>query len=127
MATVPTAQGGIQILGNVVDEHPVLLTDAPLKSKTHRERMTQVMFVIFKVPDMDVAIQAVLSLYVSGRKTGFVMVFGDGLRREAERLAKEKVESAWVRAGGNSQHHPVLPPVMPGRRESQFFYAHRSC
>ena len=27
MATVPPAQGGKQMLGNVVDEHPVLLTD----------------------------------------------------------------------------------------------------
>ena len=78
MATVP-AQGGIQILGTVVDEHPVLLTEALLNPKTHRERMTQVMFVIFNVPAMYVAIQAVLSLYVSGRKTGFVMDFGDGV------------------------------------------------
>ena len=28
MATMPPAQDGIQILGNVVDEHPGLLTDA---------------------------------------------------------------------------------------------------
>ena len=41
--------------------------------------MTQVTFVIFNVPAMYVAIQAVLSLYVSGRTTGFVMDFGDGV------------------------------------------------
>ena len=41
--------------------------------------MTQVIFVIFNVPAMYVAIQAVLSLYVSGRKTGLVMDFGDGV------------------------------------------------
>ena len=41
--------------------------------------MTQVMFVFFNVPGMHVAIQAVLSLYVSGRKMGFVMDFGDGV------------------------------------------------
>jgi len=76
---VPPAKGGIQILGTVVDEHPVLLTEAPLNPKTHRERVTQVMFVIFNVPAMYVAIQAVVSLYVSGRKTGFVMDFGDGV------------------------------------------------
>ena len=79
MAAVPPALGGIQILGTVVDGHPVLLTEAPLNPKTHRERMTQVMFVIFNVPAMYVAIQAVLSLSVSGRKTGFVMDFGDGV------------------------------------------------
>ena len=79
MATVPPAQGGIQILGTVVAGHPVLLTEVPLNPKTHRERMTQVTFVIFNVPVMYVAIQAVLSLYVSGRKTGFVTDFGDGV------------------------------------------------
>ena len=76
---VPPAQGGIQTLGTVVDEHPVLLTEVPLNPKTHRERMTQVMFVIFNVPAMFVAIQAVWSLYLSGRKTGLVMDFGGGV------------------------------------------------
>ncbi|OLP82185.1 actin [Symbiodinium microadriaticum] len=50
-------------------EHPVLLTEAPLNPKANRERMTQIMF----VPAMYVAIQAVLSLYASGRTTGIVM------------------------------------------------------
>ena len=58
---------------------PVLLTKAPLNPKTHRERMTQIMFVIFNVPTTYVAIQAGLSMYFSGRKTGFVMDFGDGV------------------------------------------------
>ena len=79
MVAEPPAQGGVQILGTVVDGHPVLLTDAPLNPKTHRERMTQVMFLIFNVPDMYVAIQAILSLYVSGRTTGLVMDSGDGV------------------------------------------------
>ena len=37
------------------------------------------MFETFNVPSMYVAIQAVLSLYVSRRKTGFVLDFGDGV------------------------------------------------
>ena len=37
------------------------------------------MFETFNVPAMYVAIQAVLSLYVSGRKTGVVMDSGDGV------------------------------------------------
>ena len=41
--------------------------------------MTQVMFVFFNVPTMYVAIQVVLSPYVSGRKTGFAMDVGDGV------------------------------------------------
>ena len=61
------------------EENPVLLTEVPLKPKTNRERMTQVMFVTFNVPATHVATQAVLSLYVSGRTTGLVMDFDDGV------------------------------------------------
>jgi len=41
--------------------------------------MTQIMFVIFSKPTTYVATQAVLSLYVSGRTTGLVIDYGDGV------------------------------------------------
>lgn len=57
----------------------VLITEAPRNPKQNREKMVQVMFETFEVNNVYVAIQAVMSLYASGRTTGLVVDSGDGV------------------------------------------------
>ncbi|MCH8909045.1 MAG: actin family protein [Candidatus Heimdallarchaeota archaeon] len=60
-------------------EHPVLLTEPPMNNITNREKMAELMFETFNVPAMYISMQAVLSLYASGRTTGIVVDSGDGV------------------------------------------------
>mmetsp|Transcript_26873 Transcript_26873/g.82671 ORF Transcript_26873/g.82671 Transcript_26873/m.82671 type:complete len:378 (+) Transcript_26873:215-1348(+) len=61
------------------EEHYVLLTEPPLNTPENRELTAEIMFETFNVPAMYVNIQAVLSLYASGRTTGCVLDSGDGV------------------------------------------------
>eukprot|EP00013_Stygamoeba_regulata_P005474 CAMPEP_0177636916 /NCGR_PEP_ID=MMETSP0447-20121125/4694_1 /TAXON_ID=0 /ORGANISM="Stygamoeba regulata, Strain BSH-02190019" /LENGTH=417 /DNA_ID=CAMNT_0019138811 /DNA_START=63 /DNA_END=1316 /DNA_ORIENTATION=+ len=66
-------------LGTEASEHPVLLTEAPLNPRQNRERAAEIFFEHFGVPAFFVSVQAVLSLYASGRTTGLVLDSGDGV------------------------------------------------
>ncbi|KAJ1918261.1 centractin- actin- protein of the dynactin complex [Mycoemilia scoparia] len=66
-------------LKTLSEEHPVLLTEAPLNPLSNREQAAQIFFETFNVPAFYTSIQAVLSLYASGRTTGLVLDCGDGV------------------------------------------------
>ena len=51
-------------------DHPVLLTEAPLNPYQNRERAAEIFFETFNVPGIFIAAQAVLSLYASAVTTG---------------------------------------------------------
>jgi len=60
-------------------DHPILLTEPPLNPRPNREKMCEIMFETFNVPALYIAMQAVLSLYASGRTTGLVCDSGTGV------------------------------------------------
>jgi centractin len=62
-----------------MDEHPVLLTEAPLNPRKNRNQTAEVFFETFRTPALYFAPPAVLSLYASGRTTGVVLDVGDGV------------------------------------------------
>lgn len=66
-------------LNVVQDQHPVLLTEAPLNPRSNRGKAAEVFFETFNVPALYVQIQPILSLYASGRTTGVVLDSGDGV------------------------------------------------
>ena len=61
------------------EDHPLLITEAPLNPRSNRNKMCQILFENFNIPCIYVSIQAVLSLYASGRTTGVVIDSGDGV------------------------------------------------
>ena len=66
-------------LGVATSRQPVLVSEAPLNPREHRQRMTHALFEDLDVPAMFVETQAVLALYASGRSTGTVVDCGDGV------------------------------------------------
>src|ERR1700733_6855109 len=63
----------------VMEQHPVLLTEPPLNPRSNRDTAAQILFETFNVPALYTSVQAVLSLYASGKTTGIVLDSGDGV------------------------------------------------
>jgi len=61
------------------EQHPILLTEAPKNPQPSREKAAQIFFETFNVPGLYIQVQAILSLYASGKTTGIVLDSGAGL------------------------------------------------
>ncbi|CAL8078965.1 unnamed protein product [Orchesella dallaii] len=65
------------------DEHPILLTEAPLNPKNNRKMMTEIMFEKFSIPDLYVIHTAALPMLVHSCNTGstnaVIVDSGDGV------------------------------------------------
>lgn len=66
-------------LRSLPQDHPLLITEAPLNPRLNRAKMAQLLFEQYNIPCLYVLVQAVLALYASGRTTGVVLDVGDGV------------------------------------------------
>eukprot|EP00933_Yihiella_yeosuensis_P038718 TRINITY_DN32659_c0_g1_i1.p1 TRINITY_DN32659_c0_g1~~TRINITY_DN32659_c0_g1_i1.p1 ORF type:complete len:363 (+),score=74.87 TRINITY_DN32659_c0_g1_i1:76-1164(+) len=58
-------------------KHPVLITEAPLNPKVHREKLVTHLFEDFGVPAVQFVHSGSLALYATGSRTGLVIDVGD--------------------------------------------------
>ncbi|KAL8596857.1 hypothetical protein ACOMHN_060665 [Nucella lapillus] len=63
------------------EDHPVLLSEPPFNPKPVQEKTAQIMFETFQVPALVLVVDAVLSLYSSGRTSGVLLDAGEGVTR----------------------------------------------
>lgn len=61
------------------ERHPILLTEAPNNPRANRVKAAETFFEVFNSPALYVQVNAILSLYASGRVTGVVVDSGDGV------------------------------------------------
>ena len=60
-------------------EHTVILTETALNTKENKNKIMEIMFEVFNVPSVYIGMQAVLSLYATGRMTGCVISSGENV------------------------------------------------
>lgn len=68
-----------QCLNAKHEEHPLLITEAPLNSRRNRDAMAEIFFESIRAPALYFTPPSVLSLYASGRTTGVVLDVGEGV------------------------------------------------
>ena len=61
------------------EDYSLLITEPPLNPRDNREKLCQVLFETYNVPQMRIELDALLSLYCSGRTTGLSVSSGGGV------------------------------------------------
>jgi len=61
------------------EQHPILLSEPPHNPRKNRGKAAEILFENFSSPALSIQINAILSLYASGRTTGVVLDSGDGV------------------------------------------------
>ena len=89
-------------------EHNVMLTEVAMRPKQNREIMAQLMFETFNVPALYIALPATLSLYNSGKFTGFVVEMGDGVSQFVQII------------DGNPKENTIISIDLGGRDLTEF-------
>lgn len=108
------------------EEHPVLLAEPPLNPKANRERMTEIMFNTFGVPQLFLAVQAFLALIATERTTGLVVDSGHSVSYAVPIARGFYLPHAVVRLElGGQDVSEQLQPKLEGERLAEF--KERSC
>ncbi|XP_049636730.1 actin-like [Suncus etruscus] len=68
-----------QVLKVAPEQHPLLITEAPLSTIQQKEKVLQILFEAFRVPALYLANQGVLSLFTSGLISGTTIECGEGM------------------------------------------------
>jgi len=68
-----------EAIGEEPEDQPVLLTEAPFTPAKTKEKMAEIMFESMEVPALQIKMQAMCSLFASGRTTGLCLDSGDGV------------------------------------------------
>jgi actin beta/gamma 1 len=82
---------------NNQNQKMILITEPPLNPIKNKDKMIEIMFEKFNMDKVNIEMQAVLSLYASGRTTGLVLDSGDGVTHTIPVYEGYKIENAILR------------------------------
>eukprot|EP01106_Pelomyxa_sp_JSP_P014819 TRINITY_DN4856_c1_g1_i1.p1 TRINITY_DN4856_c1_g1~~TRINITY_DN4856_c1_g1_i1.p1 ORF type:complete len:365 (+),score=92.69 TRINITY_DN4856_c1_g1_i1:101-1096(+) len=77
--------------------HPIFMTEPAMNPRENRNKMAHLMFEKFEVPGLFVSVQAIPSLFSSGKRSGVVLDAGDGVCHAVPVLNGKPIKHAATR------------------------------